>query len=265
MVTTANLRPPYLSAFDPVVSAEGGIDPLSTQATYEHLAERILPFLTVRMARPRFLTAMAVGAHVCSPYRDEIAADEATPAWLVFEWYLIEAFVRWSDKVFREKPWGIPGIDKVRRAVKADRQVSAATYLKTAQVFGFNGVYRRIASGLEILYSDLEIDEGGWELLRVWEQEQGLDGFVSGAHGVGAEFRENLRRSVAMTLERGHTTRQRQTPWEAMARHLEPGAAGRKECNAIASRLLRADLRQNPGDVLATEMRREFLTQLQDI
>ncbi len=55
------LFPAYLSIYDPAVSAEGGIDPLSLQPTYERLAERIFPFLTVRMRRPRFLTAMAGG------------------------------------------------------------------------------------------------------------------------------------------------------------------------------------------------------------
>ncbi len=257
------LQPPFLSAFDPVVSGEGSIDPLSTQATYEHLAERVLPFVTVRMARPRFLTAMAVAAHVCDPYRDEIAADGVTPPWLVFEWYVIEAFIRWGERVFLENAWGIPGIDKVRRAVKTDRRVSAATYLKTPQIFGFSGVYRRLAYGLEMLDGDLEMDEGGWEVLRVWEEEQDLDGFVSGSHGPGAQFRDSLRRSVEMGLARGHTTRQRQTPWEAIARHLEPGAAGPIEAKWIAERLLRTDLRQNPRDPAATEMRREFLLLLE--
>ena len=55
------LRPPYLSVFDPEISGEGGIDPPSLQPLYERLAERILPHITVRMSRPRFLTAMAVG------------------------------------------------------------------------------------------------------------------------------------------------------------------------------------------------------------
>ena len=35
------------------------------------LADRILPALTVRMARIRFLTAIAVGSRVCADYDDD--------------------------------------------------------------------------------------------------------------------------------------------------------------------------------------------------
>lgn len=85
---------PYLSEFDPEVSSEGGIDPLSLQATYERLAERVFPSMTVRMKRIRFVTAIAVGAEVCRGLRDEVAADGKTPPWLIFEWYVVEGLLR---------------------------------------------------------------------------------------------------------------------------------------------------------------------------
>jgi hypothetical protein len=261
MAGSTGLQPPVLSAFDPLASSEGGIDPLSSQATYEHLAERILPFLTVRMARPRFLTAMAVGAHVCQPFRDEIAADGVTPAYLVYEWYVIEAFVRHEDLLADRR--SIPGIDKVGRALKSGRNVSAGTYLKTAKIFGFTGVYRRLAYGLEVLNDDLELDEGGWELLRVWEDEQRLSGFLAGSQGKGAQLREDLRRAVRDGLRNGHTARKRWWHWETLTRHLDPATAGAREADCIHRRLLRADLRQNSRDPLATAMRGEFLDHLE--
>ncbi len=261
MTSTLALQPPVLSAHDPLASSEGGIDPLSSQATYEHLAERILPYVTVRMARPRFLTAMAVGAHVCEPFRDDIAADGVTPAYLVFEWYVIEAFVRREAQLVDRR--SIPGIDKVRRALKLDRHVSAATYLKTPKIFGYTGVYRRLAYGLEMLNDDVELDEGGWELLRIWEDEQGLSGFLAGSHGAGAALRDDLRRAVEAGLRNGHTARKRWSHWDTLTRHLDPAAAGRREARCIHRRLLRADLRQNIHDPLATTMRGEFLDHLE--
>jgi hypothetical protein len=204
---------------------------------------------------------MAVGAHVCEPFRDEIAADGVTPPYLVYEWYVIEAFVRCEDLLADRR--SIPGIDKVGRALKSSRNVSAATYLKTAKIFGFTGVYRRLAYGLEVLNDNLELDEGGWELLRAWEDEQGLPGFLAGNRGAGAQLREDLRRAVRDGLRSGHTARKRWWQWEALTRHLDPATAGAREADCIHRRLRRADLRQNLRDPLATAMRGEFLHHLE--
>src|SRR5688572_8087457 len=132
------LAAPLLSAFDPEISAEGGIDPLSLSSTYERLAERVYPFLTVRMSRPRFVTAIAVGAVVCKDFADELAADRKTPAWLVFEWHVIEALLRAGEKLkASDGGWGVrvPGVAKVRAAVDAGHRVGANTYLKTPKIF----------------------------------------------------------------------------------------------------------------------------------
>ena len=89
------LRAPFSSEFDPSEEAEGSIDPLGLQPGYERLADRLLPAVTVRMGHPRFVTAMAVGACVCDEWdTDAVAADDITPPWLVWEWFVVEAFVR---------------------------------------------------------------------------------------------------------------------------------------------------------------------------
>ena len=41
-------NPPLLSLYDPAERAEGSIDPLGMVGTYERLAERIYPWITVR-------------------------------------------------------------------------------------------------------------------------------------------------------------------------------------------------------------------------
>src|SRR5258706_13414462 len=87
------LLPPLLSTFDPVLESEGSIDPLSLSPIYDRLADRILPALTVRMRRIRFVTAMCVAARVCADdyADDDVAKDEVTPPCLVFDWFSVEA------------------------------------------------------------------------------------------------------------------------------------------------------------------------------
>lgn len=260
------ISPPLLSVFDPEISAEGGIDPLSLSTTYERLAERIFPFLTVRMSRPRFVTAMAVGAAVCQDLGDELAGDGKTPAWLVYEWHVIEAFLRQRDN-FRaaDGGWGVrvPGVLKVRAAVEAGHRVGASTYLKTPKIFGFTGIYRRLALGLGILDEDLRLSDGGFELLRAWETERGLNGFVAGT-GVGGNFRRELHRAVSQAMKAGMTCQaEGWLGWKAIAEHLRPDGAHQKERTILADRLCRTDIRQNPHDPVATMMRAELLAALE--
>jgi hypothetical protein len=110
------LRAPFSSEFDPSEEAEGSIDPMGLQPGYERLADRLLPAVTVRMGHPRFVTAMALGACVCEGWdADATAADDITPPWLVWEWFVVEAFVR-ADEALSGRS-AIPGIQKVRRCV----------------------------------------------------------------------------------------------------------------------------------------------------
>lgn len=260
-----SLSAPLLSAFDPEVSSEGGIDPFSLSATYERLAERILPFLTVRMSRPRFLTAMAVGAELCRDFGDVLASDGKTPPWLVFEWHVVEAFLRTGDGLrANDDGWGyrIPGVRKVRAAVEGGQSVGASSYLKTPKIFGFTGIYRRLAFGLDILDEDLRLAEGGRELLTAWEAERNLAGFMTG-FGAGGVFRQELRRAVSQAMTRGCTCQSKSwIGWQQIAEHLRPDDARRKEANVLAKRLGRTDLRQNPHDSAATQMRAELFEAL---
>ncbi len=257
---------PLLSAFDPEISSEGGIDPFSLSGTYERLAERIFPFMTVRMSRPRFLTAMAVGAVVCQDFRDELASDGKTPAWLVFEWHVIEALFRVSDRFnASDGGWGIrvPGVGKVKAAVEGGHSVGADSYLKTPKIFGFTGIYRRLALGLDILDDDLRISEGGWELLSAWEAERNLRGFMRDS-GDGGEFRRELRGAVALAMKKGCTCQTKNwSGWQHIAEHFRPDGARKKEATVISSRLRRIDLRQNPHDVLASQMRADLFEALE--
>src|SRR3954468_5037343 len=98
---------PRLSDEDKVEINEGGLDPLGLVQVSEALAVRLVPGVRERMSHPRYLTAMAVGMEVCRRFpEDTLARDNATPPWLVFEWLVVEAFVRTADG---RDPFGLPG------------------------------------------------------------------------------------------------------------------------------------------------------------
>ena len=250
------LKPPFSSEFDPSEEGEGSIDPLGLQPGYERLADRLLPAVTVRMGNPRLVTAMALGARVCEDCdTDAVAADEITPPWLVWEWFVVEAFVRAEDAL-REIS-GVPGTRKVRRALRTKRPVSAASYLKTPTAFGFTGVFRRLAVGIGILTEDGRLDDGGYELLTAWAKDQGLDGMIDASAGDGHAFRERLRRAVAQGMEKGHTTWQSPDFWRDLARRLDPSAPGRNERKLLLDRILlragRVDMVARLKDALIAE------------
>lgn len=260
-----SLNPPVLSLPDPRESAEGSIDPLGLQMTYEHLAGRVYPFMTVRMSRPRFLTAIAAIARVCEGLEDTVASDGITPAWLVCEWYMVEGLVRRRAVVPNDQWWGIAGSMKVRQTIDRGRPLGAAQYLKTPKVFGFTGIYKTLAVGLQIVTDDIVLDDGGYELLGVWEREQGLDGFLDDDRGSGrgSQLRKDLRAAVEVSLRKGYTDRRSGwSVWNSIVDHLQPGTVGRREGKYLRHRVADDSL-FSPRDPEAAAMRRELLAHLE--
>jgi hypothetical protein len=157
---------PFLTLSDPLVSGEGALDPLGLAMISERLADEILPGLRARMSRPRFLSAIAVAAAICENLEDRLAADGITPAFLVFEWLVVEAFIREGR---REETRGTPGTLKAQEVRDNGDALSHRTYLKTPNVFGFHGVYKPLARDLGIVDDDLRLADKGYELLKIWQ------------------------------------------------------------------------------------------------
>lgn len=89
---------PLLTERDPVESAEGGLDPLGTEALADALAVQLVPGVRERQRHPRFLTAMAVSLEICRDFdEDLLAKDGVSEPWQVFEWYLVEGLVRRAE------------------------------------------------------------------------------------------------------------------------------------------------------------------------
>lgn len=238
---------PLLTEADPAESAEGGIDPLGTEALADALAVRLAPGVRERQRHPRFLTAMAVSLEVCGSFDDEtLAADGVSEPWQVFEWYLVEGLVR---TVTSDERIGLPGSLKAARAIADGVPLSARRYLKTPTIFGFHGVYRQLARVLGVEEGG-RLGEAGFELLADWAREQRLDGFVGSADGPGRSLRAQLRDAVQTGLKRGATARSGTwSGWHFFSRHLTPLRPGRREAAFIAD-LLRDDAKGFRRDIL---------------
>ena len=141
---------PVLSEYDPIELSEGSLDPLALYPIADRLAVKLVPGIRERQLHPLFLTAIAAGAHLCAAYDDDhVANDGQSPPWQVFEWYVVEGIVRAAKNGIT----GLPGRLKASDAIRAGAHLSAARYLKTPNVFGFNGVYRLLARTLGIIAS----------------------------------------------------------------------------------------------------------------
>jgi hypothetical protein len=239
------------SIYDPVKSEEGTIDPLGLGAISERLASRLLPGIRQRMTRPRFLTAIAAGAHVCHHFYDRVAKDGKTEPFLVFEWYVVQALF----KVYNadgSQLMGMPGRMKAKDAWLKGDPLSMNRYLKNAYTFGYNGVYRTLAEELDIS-SPEALGEQGDRLLRIWEEEQDLPGFISSQPGKGKQLFEKLRSAVETGLEKGEVA----YPWswkgfDEIAPLFAPYKGGVREKQLIYELLLDDE----------TGYRRELLTSI---
>jgi hypothetical protein len=222
------MQTPFLSEFDPETKSEGSLDPLGTYSLADKLATKLIPGFRERMRRPRFLTAMAVGAVITREYEPEmLAADEISPPYQVYEWYVVQALVRkykGTDKIVN-----LPGSEKATNAFNHNLPLNASRYLKTASVFGFHGVYRTLAAELDIIEEE-RLGEGGDRLVRAWEKDQNLPGFYEGSKGEGVNFKNLLSWAVKEAMNKGEVTRGWNWPHiNAIAEHLNPSEIGVQE------------------------------------
>lgn len=231
---------PLLSAWDPAANTEGTIDPLGLYFIADALGVKMIPGVRERMRHPRFLTLTAVSAAICSEFDEEtVAADQVSPAWQVFEWHVVEGLVRGIKG--DERISGVPGRDKVGRAIDEKVPLSARRYLKTPAVFGFHGVYRLLARTLDV-ESYGRLGESGYRLLGVWRDEQDLPGFYESRSGKGADLFRLWRDAVKDALKAGAVDRSPSWQgWQRIADHLGPHDAGPKERRELAGMIVGAE------------------------
>jgi hypothetical protein len=247
---------PHLSEPDPELAGEGSLDPLGLFPIAVRLAEEVAPGITARMSRIRFLSAIAASTCVIEGLENVVAADSASTPDLAFEWLVVEALARRSG-LPPEATLRVPGIEKARSVVSRGGHLGSAVYLKTAKVFGFHGVYKRLAIALGIVAADLSLLERGEELVRTWEQEQKLEGFVDRRSGTpGGSLAQRVQNAVRSAAEAGRVQESHQAwLWGELAGVLRPDGAGPKE-----KRILLGWLNDE-----AQPLRREFVRRIQDL
>jgi hypothetical protein len=164
---------PFLTSYDPSGASEGTLDPLGLYQIADQLAVQLVPAVRERMQRIRFLTAMAVGALVTEDLDDNPEVRDASP-YLVWEWLVVEALMRIRGEDIGI--WGIPGTLVARRALSQHGYLDARSYLKTPRIFGFHGVYKRLAIRLGLVDVHLGSGPNTEALVDAWARSIGFNG-----------------------------------------------------------------------------------------
>ena len=230
---------PFLTTYDPPGTGEGSLDPLGLYQIADQLAMQLVPAVRERMLRIRFLTAMAVGSLVIEDLEGDPGHPDATP-YLVWEWLVVEALTRkmGDDPSIR----GVPGTGVTRAALAQHGYIDARSYLKTPRVFGFHGVYKRLAVHLGLLDVHLAPGPNAERLADAWARGQGLGG-LAGAKQLMARWKTAVRRSLDQTPPRTRAN-WNASGWGELAQAFAPATARAREKRVLRKLLLASDDRQ---------------------
>lgn len=229
---------PALTAFDPETSSEGTLDPLGLYLIADQLATKLVPAVRERMQRIRFLTVMAVGAVLTTDLEWNADDSECEP-WLVWEWLVVEALLR--SPTIAPGLRGVPGTLVTKRAIGAHQYLDERSYLKTPRIFGFHGVYKRLAIHLGLVDVHMNPLASAEELVQAWARDQG---WLTGqeTNQVFDVWRTGLRRSLEATPPRTHTYWSSEK-WEQLAQSMRPDGVGKHEKKVLTRLLLNNDHR----------------------
>ena len=230
---------PFLTAYDPPGTSEGSLDPLGLYQIADQLAMQLVPAVRERMLRFRFLTAMAVGSLVVEDLEGDPHHRDAAP-YLVWEWIVVEALTR--EPANDAANWGVPGTVVTRTARAQHGYVDARSYLKTPRVFGFHGVYKRLAVHLGLLDVHLAPGPNAERLADAWAQDQGLGG-IAGARQLMERWKAAVRRSLNQAPPRTNAN-WNSSQWRELAQAFAPATARAREKRLLRRLLLATDERQ---------------------
>jgi hypothetical protein len=179
---------------------------------------------------------MAVGALVTEGLQPNPRHPE-TPPFLVWEWLVVEAIIRSFIDDPEQNIWGLPGRLVVRRAITQYNYVDHRSYLKTPTVFGFHGVYKRLAVYLGIVDTQMRICEAkGLALIEAWSQSQGLRDFDH-SHELCRLWRRAVESSLAKTPVRTDA-HYKADQWRQLAELFLPHGAKKEEKVCLKKMLL---------------------------
>jgi hypothetical protein len=227
---TVGLVLPHLSESDPGFSGEGSLDPLGLAPISDRLADELALHVRARMTRIRFVTAMAAAASTTRDLTELPPGDGVSTPWLVFEWHFVQALAR-ERSLPESATFGVPGIMKARAAVARSRGLDARSYLQTPKVFGFHGVFRRLAKSFGVVDDETLLGPGADRVLRAWEADQDLEGFADGApNTTGGRFAASIATLVRGAYRAGKVVEPLNSHiWARLVRHLRPDEIGSLE------------------------------------
>jgi hypothetical protein len=244
---------PFLTAYDPPGTSEGSLDPLGLYLIADQLAVQLVPAVRERMLRVRFLTAMAAGAMVTEGFEDDPRQRDAAP-YLVWEWLVVESLVR--AKKDDPASWGVAGSQVARRAVEQHGYLDARSYLKTPRIFGFNGVYKRLAIHLGLVDIHLCAGPRSQGLVDAWGADR-WPGQPDLAKQAIRDWAEGVRRSLRENPPRtkpGWNT----VTWADLADSFAPSEAGPRERRFLGELLLREAGRDLGAFTVLWQLQREL-------
>jgi hypothetical protein len=244
---------PFLTSYDPPGTSEGTLDPLGLYQIADQLAVQLVPAVRERMQRIRFLTAMAVGAMVIEGLEVDPSWRDASP-YLVWEWFIVEALTRTMHD--EETVWGVPGTHVTRRALERHGYLDARSYLKTPRVFGFHGVYKRLAAHLGIV--DVHLGPGlhAESLVDAWARDLGLGG-LEGARPLLSRWSAAIRRGLGESPPRTNPKWTRET-WAELAGAFAPSACKSRERRHLRDLVHASDDRRLGALPIIWQLQREF-------
>jgi len=246
---------PFLSRFDPAESSEGSLDPLGLYSMADALGVRLAPGVRERQRNPRFLTLALVGMAARARAGIADAAPSGLPAWLVYEWVVVESLVGrlLAPEGSAADAQGIPGRDKVLASLRAKDALSVANYLKSPAVFGFHGIYKVLGTKSRLFDAAGRVGEAGLAVLRGWEADNQLHGFVEG-EGPGVELSRAIAKAVERGLDKGcsQMSGRRGGLADLVCKYLDHRQPGEQEGNALWSALLGDALRREVLELLTS-------------
>jgi hypothetical protein len=230
---------PFMTSYDPLGTSEGTLDPLGLYQIADQLAMQLVPAVRERMQRIRFFTAMAVVALVTEGLEDDPSQRDASP-YLVWEWLVVEALMR---KMREDSSiWGVPGTLVARRAIDQYGYLDARSYLKTPRIFGFHGVYKRLAIHLGLVDVHLAPGPNVDGLVDAWARGLGLTG-IEDAKPLLSRWSTAVSRSLG---EKSPRTKPGwgDDAWSELATAFAPSTAKAREKRYLRHLLLATDARR---------------------
>ena len=234
---------PFSTPYDPLEDPPTSIDPLGTVAEAERLADLLLPGMTARMWRARFLTFSAVAALVADRTVDLAGRDDIRDdARLAFERLFVSALVRRAgDDGMVQAMRRVPGTDRARTALRAAEPLTRANFLKGQAINGPTGVMARLSRHIGVTDDEHRLGPRGLELVLAWSGDEVLPGALEGRRdaGDGGRWITQMAQATRDALN-GVWPGNQAGLWQELAQRLRPDAIGKNE-RKILEKLLWSD------------------------